>query len=137
MNQPEVPDILISLIFAFQTIMTNKDRLQEHQSDPAVSVLFSVSVSILRELAFTFPATLTTHHSAGTGLLPCMMGTQRPYDTIPHRSISRYRFTYGYSVLSAIIHLFSNAYTSAYIQQYFQSAASYSLIPVRVQAYTL
>lgn len=90
----EVLDILISLLFATQTIMSDKDRLQEHQSDTTIHVLFSVSVSILSEhAAFTFLATLTTHHSAGTGLLPCKTWTQRPFDTIPHRSISRYRFT--------------------------------------------
>lgn len=95
-----MPDILISLLFAIQTIMSNKDRLQEHRSDTTIHVLFSVSVSILSEhAAFAFLATLTTHHSAGTGLLPCE--TYVDTKTVPSSVTGSRR----YDVLAAVIHL--------------------------------
>lgn len=93
--------------------MSNKDRLQEHQSDTTIYVLFSVSVSILSEhAAFAFLATLTTHRSAGTGHKDRWI----QFHTVPFPvTVSR-----RYDVLSAVIHLStrSNAYTSAYIRHY-------------------
>lgn len=128
-----MPDILISLLFAIQTIVSNKDRLQEHQSDTSIYVLFSVSVSILSEhAAFTFLATLTTHHWAGTGLLPCKTCTQRPFHLPLPFHVRLVRRTVGtvgrrHSPLSLSLSTRSNAYTSAL---HFWSSGSYSLIPV-------